>query len=75
MRTLIITTPSPELLKRFDVGIIYCSPLMFKKVDPALELLRRSIYMTGIPIGQLASGNKLQVGTGGNHPSSPSTCR
>ena len=54
----------PELLKRFDVGILYCSPLMFKKVDPALELLRRSIYMTGIPIGQLAAGNKLQVGTG-----------
>ena len=54
----------PELLERFDVGVVYCSPLMFHKVDPALDRLRRTIHTTGTRVGHLQAGDRLKASGG-----------
>ena len=56
--------PLLELLERFDVGIVYCSPWMFNKVDPALDQLRRTIHTTGTRVGHLQAGERLKVSGG-----------
>jgi len=52
----------PELLRRFSVGTVYVPPGMFDRRNSSLEYLRNSIRRHGIPIEQLAAGDRLDAG-------------
>jgi len=54
----------PELLRRFSVGAIYVSPVMFKHESSALKVLHRSIDESGTQLGYLAAGDRLQLDGG-----------
>jgi len=49
----------PELLERFHVGRIFCSPLMFNKLNPALKRLASAIEADAIPLDEIAAGDWL----------------
>jgi competence protein ComEC len=49
----------PGLLERFHVGTIYVSPVMFRKVPPAVEELRSAIDRSGVPVHTLYAGQRL----------------
>jgi competence protein ComEC len=52
----------PELLARFDVGVIYVSPVMFEREPPALAELRAAIEAAGVPVRELYGGQRLAGG-------------
>lgn len=52
----------PELLKRISVGVIYVSPVMFEGDGRALAALEEAIRRADVPIRQIHSGDRLQVG-------------
>ncbi|WP_425615851.1 ComEC/Rec2 family competence protein [Anatilimnocola sp. NA78] len=53
----------PELLQRYSVGVIYVSPFMFEKLDqPAVRELKRVIDKANIPLREITSVDKLQLG-------------
>jgi len=52
----------PELLKRFSVGVIYVSPVMFEDDSPAMVALAQAIHEAGVPIREIHAGNQLQGG-------------
>ena len=52
----------PELLRRFSIGAIYVTPVMFNRSTPALEELRRSIRRSGVPLRQISLGQRLATG-------------
>lgn len=54
----------PELLERFDVGVIYVSPMMFDHQTAALDALRAAIKRHGAPIREVWAGDRLRVGGG-----------
>ena len=49
----------PGLLKRFSVGKICVSPVMFQKDSRAMEALGEEIHRRGIPLHEIASGDEL----------------
>ncbi len=50
----------PGLVKKFSVGVVYVSPVMFEERAAALEVLRRSIEAAGVPIRLVAAGDRLR---------------
>ncbi len=52
----------PELLKMFSVGVVYVSPVMFQDPPPALSALQERILAAGVPIQQIAWGDRLLGG-------------
>jgi competence protein ComEC len=52
----------PELLKRFSVGVVYVSPLMFDEETPALTALRAEILETNTPLEEISLGDRLAAG-------------
>src|SRR6185369_5879287 len=54
----------PELLRRFSVGVVYVSPVMFKHESPALKILRHTIDDSGTKLDYLAAGDRLQLDGG-----------
>ena len=54
----------PGLLERFSVGTIYVSPVMFRKMPPAVEELRRAIDRSGVPVQTLYAGQQLPAADG-----------
>jgi len=51
----------PELLKRFSVGAVYVSPVMFENQAEALAALHDAVAERGIPIGETYGGDRLRV--------------
>jgi len=49
----------PELLRRFSVGVVYVSPVMFDDSGPAALALRRAIDAAGIPLREIYAGDRL----------------
>ncbi|HEY2762184.1 MAG TPA: ComEC/Rec2 family competence protein, partial [Pirellulales bacterium] len=49
----------PELLKRFSVGIVYASPVMFKEKSKALVALRECIERSGTKLANVYAGDRL----------------
>ena len=54
----------PELLRRFPVGAVYVSPVMFKHESSAVQILHRSIKESGARLDYLAAGDRLQLANG-----------
>jgi competence protein ComEC len=52
----------PDLLERFSVGVIYVSPTMFERPQPAVAELRRAVERAGVPIRVLRAGDRLDAG-------------
>lgn len=52
----------PELLKRFDVDVIYVSPVMFDKPSLGVQVLRKAIDDRHIPLCHVHGGQRLKVG-------------
>ncbi len=50
----------PGLLKKFTVGVVYVSPVMFEERSAALDVLRRAIDEAGVPRREIASGDRLR---------------
>ena len=58
----------PGLLERFRVGTVYVSPVMFSSFGDAntpggVKVLRDAIQRAGVPIREIWSGDRLQVGS------------
>ncbi len=51
----------PELLKRFSVGAVYVSPVMFENQTEALAALHSAVAERGIPVGETYGGDRLRV--------------
>jgi competence protein ComEC len=49
----------PELLERFSIGVIYVSPTMFERPQPAVGELRASVERAGVPLRVLKAGDRL----------------
>jgi competence protein ComEC len=54
----------PGLLKRFSVGAIYVSPVMFDTLPPAVNELRDSINRSRVAIREIHGGQNLAAGSG-----------
>jgi competence protein ComEC len=54
----------PELLDRFSVGIIYVSPYMFERRQPAVEELMAAIEARGAPLREIRAGDELRSSEG-----------
>jgi competence protein ComEC len=52
----------PELLKRFSVGVVYVSPVMFEDETPTLKALRASLDNRKTPCRELRAGQSLPGG-------------
>lgn len=52
----------PGLLKRFSVGAIYVSPLMWQQQNPALAVLQEAIRRSGVPLREIRAGDRLLGG-------------
>ena len=52
----------PELLKRFSVGVIYISPVMFNRDNGALRELQNAVRRSGVPMREVAIGDRLSSG-------------
>jgi competence protein ComEC len=50
----------PELLRRFSVGVVYVSPLMFDTQSAATETLRHAIERAGVPLREIFAGDRLR---------------
>ena len=58
----------PGLLERFRVGTVYVSPDMFDTIGDAgalrgVDVLRDAIERAGVPIREIWSGDRLQIGS------------
>ncbi|MBN1590322.1 MAG: ComEC/Rec2 family competence protein, partial [Pirellulales bacterium] len=51
----------PDLLKRFSIGVVYVPPTMFFDENRSLRVLRESIEAAGVPIRELAAGDRLRT--------------
>ena len=54
----------PELLRRFSVGVVYTSPMMFERPAAALALLRAAIRDSATPLRELYAPNRLKTSAG-----------
>ncbi len=52
----------PGLLERFSVGAIYVSPVMFERLQPAVQNLRDAIIRNQVPLRELYAGETLAAG-------------
>ncbi len=52
----------PELFERFSVGVVYVSPFMFEEEGASLGALRDAIEEANVPIRQIYSPDRLNVG-------------
>lgn len=52
----------PELFRRFDVGVVYVTPMFREGDSPAVAALVAAIERHGIPVRELAAGDALQAG-------------
>jgi competence protein ComEC len=52
----------PGLLKRFSVGAVHVTPLMFERHSPALDALAEAIAKAGVPLDVVASPDRLRAG-------------
>jgi competence protein ComEC len=52
----------PELLRRFSVGVVYVSPVMFNRSTPALGALQEAVRRSGVPMREVAVGDRLASG-------------
>lgn len=52
----------PGLLDRFSVGVIYVSPVMFERPQPAVAELRLAMESRGIPLRILRGSDRLAAG-------------
>lgn len=50
----------PELLRRFSVGAVYVSPVMFEETSAATTALRSAIEGAGVPMFVLSTGDRLR---------------
>jgi competence protein ComEC len=50
----------PELLDRFSVGVIYVSPYMFERRQPAVDELMAAIEASGVPLREVRAGDELR---------------
>lgn len=53
----------PELLRRFSVGAVYVSPVMFNRDTGALRYLRESIAAARVPLRETSIGDRFAVGS------------
>jgi competence protein ComEC len=51
----------PELLRRFSVGVVYVSPVMFDAQSAATETLRHAIERAGVPMREIFAGDRLRT--------------
>jgi competence protein ComEC len=51
----------PGLLKKFTVGIVYVTPLMFDRPTPGLNALAESIAAANVPTAVIAGGDRLRT--------------
>ena len=51
----------PELLRRFSVGAVYVSPVMFDGGGAAVEALRKAIDAAGVPLREIFAGDRLHA--------------
>lgn len=49
----------PELLRRFRIGAVYVSPVMFDGDGAALDELRGAINRAGVPLREIYAGDRL----------------
>ena len=54
----------PEVLKKFSVGAVYVSPIMFEKDTRTVAELRRAIDACGVPVHEVWAGDRLRTGDG-----------
>ncbi len=54
----------PGLLKRFSVGAIYVSPVMWEEENPAMTALHDAIDRSDVQIREIHAGKRLHVGNG-----------
>ena len=52
----------PELLRRFSVGVVYVSPVMFDGDSMATQTLRRAIERSRVPLGEISASQQLVAG-------------
>lgn len=52
----------PGLLKRFSIGAVYVSPVMFEDDWGAVVLLRETIEEAGVPIRTISANDRLAAG-------------
>jgi competence protein ComEC len=50
----------PELLDRFSFGVIYVSPYMFERRQPAVDELMAAIQASGVPLREVRAGDELR---------------
>ena len=50
----------PELLRRFSVGVVYVSPIMFDGATAATETLWHAIEQAGVPMREIYAGDRLR---------------
>ena len=54
----------PELLRRFSVGAVYVSPVMFLEENPAMSALAAAIDEAEVPVEEIFAGDRLDGGDG-----------
>lgn len=54
----------PGLMKRFSIGAVYVSPVMFEDESGAVAALREAIDAAGAPIHTIHAGERLDAGEG-----------
>ncbi len=54
----------PELLKRFSVGVVYVSHVMFEESGGAVGVLADALSEADVPVVEISSGQRLATGDG-----------
>jgi competence protein ComEC len=54
----------PEMLRRFSVGAVYVSPVMFNRDTGALRFLREAVARAGVPLRETSLGDRFLAGAG-----------
>lgn len=52
----------PELFDRYSVGAVYVSPVMFRRLPAAVQVLRDAIEQANIPLREIHAGQRLAGG-------------
>jgi len=51
----------PEVARRFSIGVVYVSPVMFEEESEALRKLQHTLKKAGVPIRKIQAGERLRV--------------
>jgi competence protein ComEC len=54
----------PELLRRFSVGAVYVSPIMFRNESRAVQMLHDAIVQSGCKLEYVYAGDRMKAGQG-----------